>query len=913
MAGVGGDYRTDMSHGPRLRYWPALVALIAGFLFSIVAFWAMLGWERATDLRRVEGRFEERAEHVILQVQQEVSGHLAAAEAVEALYEASVDVTRAEFQTFTRGVFRQNPHIRRIAWAPRVDPADREAFERRVEQEVPGFAVHPGDRALGELLFPIEFTSPAGDGELGLDIASVSALREAATHAAATGRGATVGPLPLGPLGGGDGVGVAVLLPFYRSAAPGVAPVLEGFVLELLDVESLVGGAVQDLDVWLSDAAGRPAMAWREGEPARPGVPPAEGLVRRAGLLVGDQVWTLAVSTPHVVAAPGASAWGVLALGLAASVVGAAYLGRLRSFAAELASANVALGAEMTRREEAERTRERLSGVLEATSDLVAMAEPGDHLLYLNRAGRTLLGIGEREEVGRTLLTDLFGPRTRPGVAAFLRSSESLWKGEVELRRRDGEEIPALGILQVHRGRGDVVEYRSAIAHDIRDRKQAERELERHAYYDELTGLPNRRLLERRLGEAIEKTGPRQRTAVLLVNPDRFRFVSLTLGPAYRDLALHALARRLEAITRPGETVAHYVGETFALILPSVEAAGVHRVRDALFEAVAQPLDVEGAEIRLGISIGGCYYPEDGADVPSLLRHADAALHEATELGGGVCRFFTAELHRRLEDRVTMEAELRQAIERDELTLYYQPQLDLETGRVAGVEALLRWRHPRLGLLGPKDLVKVAEASRLILPIGEWAMASACRQAHAWREAGMPALALGVNVSSHQLGQADLEARIRRGIREGGLAAGELEIELTESALMADPVEVRELLGRLRDSGCRIAIDDFGTGYSCLDYLRQLPVDRLKIDQSFVRDVTTDPRSAGIVRTILALARHIGLDTIAEGVSDAAQARFLRDEGCHQIQGYLVSRPVPADEIPGLERALRAQPLLTPA
>ncbi|MDP2316352.1 MAG: EAL domain-containing protein [Pseudomonadota bacterium] len=901
-----------------LVYWPALVAFAAGVLFSIVAFWAMQGWERAATVQRAEDRFEEHAAHVVLLLQQDVSRHLAAADGVEALFEASVDVTRAEFDTFARGLLRDNPGIRRLAWAPRVSAEQRASFESTVRGERPGFTLRSGDEPSGEVLFPIAYLSPMGDpGDLGLDLASVSGLREAATRATATGRATTVGPLPLAPFGGGEGVGVAVLVPFFRAPAEeAAAPRLQGFVVELLDIRGLVraaaGGLDVWLDVWLEDATGQPVMAWQGGVPVETTTPPSSGFVHRSGLALGDQVWTLVLSSPRVAgpAGPGYGAWAVLACGLCASTAGAAYLARLRRLAADLSSANLSLADEMTRRQEAERTRQRLSDVLEATSDFVAMAEPGDHLLYLNRAGRALVGIGEGEEIERTLLTDLLSPESRAHVPSPDSGPQAnLWQGEIELRHRDGEEIPALAVIQTHRGPDDRVDYRSAIAHDIRERKAAERQLERHAYYDELTELPNRLLLERRLGETIAAAKSGERVAVLLVSPDRFRFVRFTLGPAYRDLTMRALARRFENLLRPGETLAHYVGDTFALVLPAASVGHVRRVRDALFEAMAEPLRVDGTEVRLGISIGACFYPQDGTEVAALLRYADAALNRANELGGGICQSFTGELHRHMQDRVTLELELRRAIEADELTLYYQPQVDLGSGRLSGVEALLRWRHPRLGLLGPSQFIKLAEESRLILPIGEWALQRACRQSREWREAGVPTFQMGVNLSSYQLGQADLEARIREAMREGGVRAGGLEIELTESALMADPDEVREILGRMRDNGCRIAIDDFGTGYSCLSYLKQLPVDRLKIDQSFVRDVATDASSAGIVRTIIGLAGHIGLATIAEGVSDAAQIDFLRKAGCAEIQGYFVSRPVPPEEIPALERALRAQPI----
>ncbi|MDP2309084.1 MAG: EAL domain-containing protein [Pseudomonadota bacterium] len=905
--------------GPILS-WAAVVALMVGIVFSLVAFWGLRGWERAAALQRAEAHFEEQAEHVSLLVQREVSRHLATVEAVEALFEASEVVTRAEFDTFTRVLLARNPNIRRFAWAPQVSREERSAFEAGVRRGLPGFEVRAGAGGTGEVLFPIEFMSPSvGPAELGLDLASVPALRDAAMDAASRGRGVAVGPLPLAPLGGGEGVGVAVLVPFYRAPTEAGGPVLRGFVVELLDIATTVRTAVGDrsLDAWLSDSAGQPLMAWHAGVPMEAThAPPTTAGATQSRLIVGDQLWilTLAPSQAAVPYGPGGAAWFVLSVGLAASAGGAAYLERLRRHAEALSAANAALNREMTWRKEAERTRERLSDVVDATSDLVAMADPGDHLFYLNPAGRALVGLGEREDVGRTLLTDLMSHESRVRIPPPGPEPEaSLWQGEIELCSPDGTEIPALGVIQTHLGADGAVEYRSAIAHDIRERKAAERQLERHAYYDELTDLPNRRLLERRLGEAIGGDGGAGRVAVLLVNPDRFRFVSYALGPAYRDLTMRALARRFEALVRPGETLTHYVGDTFALVLPEAGFARVQRVRDALFEAMAEPLTVDGADVRLGISIGACFYPDDGGDVAALLRYADAALNEAMEEGGGSCQFFTSELHQRLQERVTIEAELRCALERDELTLYYQPQVDLASGRLAGVEALLRWRHPRLGLLGPGHFVKIAEESRLILPIGDWAIENACRQARKWREAGVPPLQIGVNVSASQLGQADLEGRIRRAMREGRIHPGELELELTESALMADPDEVREIFGRLRDNGCRIAIDDFGTGYSCLSYLKQLPVDRLKIDQSFVRDVVTDASSAGIVRTIIAMAGHIGLATIAEGVSDAAQVDFLRREGCPEIQGYFVSRPVPPDEIPPLESALRAQPLMSMA
>jgi diguanylate cyclase (GGDEF)-like protein len=429
--------------------------------------------------------------------------------------------------------------------------------------------------------------------------------------------------------------------------------------------------------------------------------------------------------------------------------------------------------------------------------------------------------------------------------------------------------------------------------------RQRTAELNHLAYYDALTDLPNRILFEDRLTQAlILAESNRQTLAMLFLSLDGFKKVHDTLGRVMGDRLLQKVAERLRISAHRGETVARFEGDEFALLLTQVggtEGEDVGAVIFQINESLKLPFLIDEHELFITVSIGISLYPDDGADAPTLLKNADAALYRAREQGGDNYQFYTADMNAKAMKRLTLENSLRRALERSEFEVYYQPVLDINTRKIVSVEALLRWHHPELGLVQPAEFIPLAEDTGMIVPIGEWVLRTACAQSKSWQSAGFAPLSLAVNLSARQFQQQNLSEVVVRILQETGLNPRDLELELTESSIMKNAEWAVRTLSELKAMGVKIAIDDFGTGYSSLGYLKRLPIDTLKIDRSFVSDVTTDPDDAALVMAIITLAHNLRLKVIAEGVDSEEQLRFLHLLRCDEWQGYFFSKPLPVE------------------
>ena len=429
--------------------------------------------------------------------------------------------------------------------------------------------------------------------------------------------------------------------------------------------------------------------------------------------------------------------------------------------------------------------------------------------------------------------------------------------------------------------------------------RQRTAELNHLAYHDALTDLPNRILFEDRLTQAlILAKRHRQALGMLFLSLDGFKKVHDTLGHAIGDRLLQKVAERLRSSAHQGETVARFEGDEFALLLTQIGGTEDEDVVEVIFqinESLKLPFLVDDHELFITVSIGISLYPDDGADAPTLLKNADAALYRAREQGGNNYQFYTADMNDKAMKRLTLENSLRRALERSEFEVYYQPVLDINTRKIVGMEALLRWHHPELGLIQPAEFIPLAEDTGMIVPIGEWVLRTACTQSKSWQEAGFAPLSLAVNLSGRQFQQQNLSEVVARILQETGLNSHNLELELTESSIMKNAESAVRMLGELKEMGVKIAIDDFGTGYSSLGYLKRLPIDTLKIDRSFVSDVTTDPDDAALVMAIITLAHNLRLKVIAEGVDSEEQLSFLHLLRCDEWQGYLFSKPLPVE------------------
>jgi diguanylate cyclase (GGDEF)-like protein len=432
-------------------------------------------------------------------------------------------------------------------------------------------------------------------------------------------------------------------------------------------------------------------------------------------------------------------------------------------------------------------------------------------------------------------------------------------------------------------------------------RRQTEEKLKIVATHDSLTALPNRTLLHERLSHAIATAQRHARSlGVLLVNLDRFKHVNDTLGHEAGDLLLQLVARRLYDCLRETDTLARQGGDEFVVLMDEVlDRERITGVSQRILDAMAEPFVIEGQEIHITASIGISVYPDDGR---TLLRNADIALYRAKGKGGSNYQFYSAQIDNYSRERLALESGLRRALERGELRLHYQPKADLAGGHMCGMEALLRWQHPQMGVVAPNRFIPIAEENGLIRPIGAWVLKTACIQNRAWQRQGMQRFPVAVNLSPRQFAEESLLDDIKSALADSGLEGSDLELEITESMVMNDPEEAVNTLRRLKDLGIRIAIDDFGTGYSSLAYLKRFPIDSVKLDRSFVEDIPQDVDSMAIAQAIIAMTHSLRLKVVAEGVETEAQVSFLRGEGCDEMQGHYFSAACAASEIPGVMR-----------
>lgn len=428
------------------------------------------------------------------------------------------------------------------------------------------------------------------------------------------------------------------------------------------------------------------------------------------------------------------------------------------------------------------------------------------------------------------------------------------------------------------------------------------------AHHDTLTDLPNRILFRSRLAQLIAQARRSMRSlAVLFLDLDRFKYINDTLGHDVGDVLLQAVGKRLEGCIRESDTIARRGGDEFTVILDGIrrgqDAAAVAR---KILDALSHPFAIEGHELFVGASIGISLFPADGADVETLIKHADIAMYRAKARGGNHFQFFLPEMNGRALERLELESSLRLALDRDEFVLHYQPQLDIASGRVCGVEALIRWEHPEMGRIYPDAFISLAEETGLIHAMGDWVLREAVRQNRAWQDEGLDPICMAVNFSARQFQFKQPVKRVAEVLNDAGLDPNYLDLELTESVVMKDASLAIEVLGQMRELGVEISIDDFGMGYSSLSYLKRFPITRLKIDRSFITNLLVDPKDAAITDAIIGIAHSLGIQAVAEGVEDFDQLERLRGPGCDQMQGYLFSKPLPADEITQLLREGRS-------
>lgn len=555
---------------------------------------------------------------------------------------------------------------------------------------------------------------------------------------------------------------------------------------------------------------------------------------------------------------------------------------------------------DITERHQMQEKLQLAATVFESTAEGVLITDTQQNISAVNRAFTEITGYSEEEALGQTPRLLASGQHDSAFYAAmwYQLTDEGHWQGEISNRRKNGELYPSWLTISAVRNPEQVITHFVAVFADISSLKHAQARLDYQAHHDPLTGLPNRTLFESRLQAALshseEVCG---QGAVLFLDLDRFKHINDSLGHPVGDLLLKGIALRLKEQLRDVDTVARLGGDEFIILLPGLLHPGdAETVANKLLACFGAPFQAGEHEFFISASIGTSLFPADGGDVATLVKNADAAMYRSKAKGRNRVESYTRDLTAQASERIALEHELRRAMERNELSLCYQPKLCLLSKRLVGAEALIRWRHPTLGDVPPEHFIPLAEENGMILQIGDWVLESACRQMCEWNKNYKPFGPLSVNLAGMQLRQPNLLQRIEQLLKESNLQPGCLQLEITENFIMSQAEDALAVLHKLKKLGVQLAIDDFGTGYSSLSYLKRLPLDILKIDQSFVRGLPDDTHDAAIVRAIIALGRSMQLTVIAEGVETLEQQEFLAQEGCEQIQGFIVSLPLRAEE-----------------
>ncbi|HET7775229.1 MAG TPA: EAL domain-containing protein [Azospira sp.] len=549
------------------------------------------------------------------------------------------------------------------------------------------------------------------------------------------------------------------------------------------------------------------------------------------------------------------------------------------------------------------RAEERLllaEKVFANSPEAIMICDQANRIISVNRAFCDITGYEQEEVLGQDprILSSGRHDKDFYGQMWHTLRETGAWAGEIWDRRKNGEVYPKwMTINAVHDAQSGALTHYITLFSDITERKETEARIHHLAHHDPLTGLPNRFTLEARLEQSLADARRHgNKVAVMFMDLDRFKTINDSLGHAVGDSLLMEIAHRLRAAVRESDTVARLGGDEFVVVLPDVEGANdAAHVAGKIIEEVARDLKVGAHELHTSASIGISLYPDDGETVPAVMQNADTAMYHAKAIGRNNFQFFAAAMNRAATERLELERKLRQAMTNQEFELHFQPQFALAADRITGVEALLRWRHPEDGLIPPDRFIPIAEETGLIVGIGDWVLVAACRQLKTWLVAGLPPLRMAVNLSTRQLRHQEFPQRVAAILEETSVPAVLLELEITESGVMEHPEEAIQTLHALNDMGVTLAIDDFGTGYSSLSYLKLFPIDRLKIDRSFVRDIERDPDDAAIARGTIALAHSLGLEVVAEGVETAAQLDMLATDGCDEVQGYFFSRPLPVE------------------
>jgi diguanylate cyclase (GGDEF)-like protein/PAS domain S-box-containing protein len=926
----------------RFRPRPPDVAAALTLLGGVAIAFALAAGLYDAERERAHAEFLQRSETRYATVTSSFSDALDVLQASNALFQSVGAVGREQFAAFVRPLMQTHPYLEAVIFHRVVGAGGRSAYEAQQGRLRPGFRIM--ERAAGGALAPAaarplylvaEYVEPMKGYERLLGYDALSFAPQARAFERAVDRGEAVASvlLPLLPLVPGERpVGMVLSMPLYQPGAPPPdaasrrAGVL-GDVSVVLDVAGLVGRNLENAGLLgvpgmsielagMGEQGMRTAYRYdRMGQRATPawhGWLGEEVFSVRRPFEVAGQRWELRQAGRSTDMGGGGAPLTVLALGCLLSAALAAWVrsraeraGRIEALV-ELRTADL---------EHALGQSHLYLRAIEASANAIVLVDasrPGLPIEYVNPAFERMRGFSAAEIVGQDL-TELAGREPdQPAVAELRQAIRERRPGQasMRLRRKDGRELYAeVYIAPVYDGAPEPAHF-VITQYDVTTAKRYEAELEVRSRYDTLTGLANRALLQDRIEAAIALADSQAAVWVATLDLDHFKYVNDTLGHGAGDEMLKAVAARIQRAVGRADTVARTGGDEFVLVLPGradegEAAAAVQAVLDAL----AEPLRLYGQELVMTGSAGLAAWPADGHDAATLIQHAEVAMYRAKDLGRNAVQFYTPAMNARARERMALEGALRSALTHGEFELFYQPQVALLSGDVVGLEALIRWRHPILGMVRPDRFIHLAEETGLIVPIGAWVLRTACRQSHEWQQAGLGSLRIAVNLSARQFAQPGLVREIARVLEETGLAPNSLEIELTESLVMVDVEAAIRIMGELKRMGVKLSIDDFGTGYSSLSYLRRFPVDVLKIDRSFVRDIASSEDDAAMVGAIIELARGLRMRVIAEGVETEAQLDYLKSRGCDEVQGHVYAQAVSGADVETLLRSgRRVQP-----
>ena len=917
----------------------ALLTLATGFAGTATLYATLNRMERDSEAMD----FQQRATVRFANVKQGMNDAVAGLEILNQFFVTVDNVSLDQFRLFTAPLLVNYPYVQAFGFQRMVSSAERTEFEAEMRKTFPNFSIT--DFSDGrQVISPtrdsyrvVNYVEPLQKNKLvlGFDAASNSLQDDAIKRANLTGLPSATNLIRLVQETGTQR-GFLVIMPVYqhtsfnevesrRRAVIGYTNVVfrAGDLIEtILNMHGLLDTPNVHFSVYAGKSPDSTSLAFeRKNAPLYQGHSLLPQLqfdiapkITSHTFEVAGKPWHMTVSETRSSNAGYSGSTYVLIGGVLFSLLAAAYVqtivsrskrvqGMIDESMEEARRANQLLTQDIETRKRTEKALQLRERAIEASSNAIIItsaAGPGYPIEYVNSAFVRMTGYSSEDVLGKSMRLLIKDDRDQPGVAEFKAATIEKREGHAIIRsyRKDGTLFwNDLYVAPVRDVSGETTHF-IAVQSDITAMKRYEADLEFQANQDPLTGLANRNLLRDRLSQALAYADRYGHTLwVVFVDLDRFKFINDTLGRDAGDALLKAVAERLRSTIREADTLARIGGDEFVLILPEtaderLATGAIQRIMDT----ISRPLKIDEHEFFLTCSIGIAVYPTDGADSETLVKHADIAMYRAKETGRNNSQFYTPVMNERALERLRIEGDLRNALVRQEFILHYQPQVDLRTGRIIGMEALIRWQHPVFGMVSPIRFIGLAEETGLIVPIGAWVIRTACAQSKAWQRAGFGNLRIAVNLSARQFAQQNLAQSIADVLKETELDPRYLEIELTESLLMTDVERAVSVLRDLNELGVQLSIDDFGTGYSSLSYLKRFPIDVLKIDQSFVRDITLDPDDAAIVELIISLAHSLNLQVIAEGVETQEQLTFLRDHRCNEIQGYYFSRPVPADE-----------------